>query len=342
MSLRQIAIFLLISGSIAGCGYPPLSNAAPCAVDRSCPTGQHCGADLHCHPGMLDAPVSMMDAGSDGALEPTIDAAAPPDAPPVACSGDSDCQAPPNLCARPGTCDLSVHKCVFPTIDCSGQNTCGLFGSCQGANPQDVCDSGSKSRTCMDFTCQLSTGTCVASARTETVDCNGITNGRVCGDDGQQLSCTSCNYTDVCDTEASQSCTFAHEKCQDDACVREPNETRNLVCSRSGPANPLDVCGPPTMSGCGICLNPSNVCAATGGQQQCTIMHHGCVSGACGSIPGGTGSQSCTPGNQEGQSCGFCGSGQIGDVICVGGACEDRCRDCIRDGEDGDGVVPLC
>ena len=338
MLLRQIAISLLISGIIAGCGYPPLPSVAPCAADGSCPTGQHCEADLHCH---LDAPVSMMDANRDGAPDPTIDAA-PPDAPPVACSGDSDCQTPPNLCANPGTCDLSVHKCVFPTIDCSGQNTCGSFGSCQDANPQDVCDSGSQSRTCMDFTCQPTTGACVATARTETAACNGITNGRACGDDGQQVSCSSCNYSDVCDTEASQSCTFAHEKCQDDVCTRQSNETRNLSCSRPGPANPQDACGAPTTSGCGICLNSSNICADTGGQQQCTITHHGCVSGACGSIPGGTSSQSCTPGSQEGRACGFCGGGQIGDVTCISGVCVNNCTSCIRDGEAGDGVLPRC
>ncbi len=339
MSLRQIAISLLISEMIAGCGYPPLPSVGPCAADGSCPTGQHCEADLRCHPMTLDAPVAMVDADIDGAPDPTVDAAAPPDAPPVACSGDSDCQAPPNLCATPGTCDLSVHKCVFPTIDCSSQNTCGSFGSCQNADPLDVCDSGSKSRTCMDFTCQPSTGACVASARTETVDCNGVTNDRACGDDGQQLSCASCNYTDVCDTEASQTCTFAHEKCQNDVCVRQPNEMRNLTCSRPGPTNPQDACGPPTMSGCGICLNPSNICAPTGGQQQCTITHHGCVSGACGSIPGGTGSQSCTPGNQDGLSCGSCGAGQTGEVSCLGGVCENHCTDCIR---GGDGLVPFC
>jgi hypothetical protein len=336
MSLRKITISLLISGIAAGCGFPPLPNAVPCATDGSCPTGQRCEADLHCHPAMPDAPVSTMDAAGEDAPAPTIDAA-PPDVPAVACSGDSDCQTPPNLCAKPGICDLSVNKCVFPPVDCSEQNTCGPFGSCQNANPQDICDSGSKSQTCMDFTCQPSTGACVGSARIVTVDCSGITDGRACGTDGQQLSCTSCNYADVCDTEASQSCTFVDEKCQNDVCIRQPDEMRNLTCSRSGPANPLDACGPPTASNCGPCRNPSNVCAPTGGEQQCTITHHGCVNGACGSTSG-TGSQSCTPDDQENQPCGFCGAGQGGDVVCLGGVCTNRCIDCIR---DGDGV-PFC
>src|ERR1041384_7114649 len=118
MSPRQIAISLLISGVIAGCGYPSLPSFK------------------------LDGSVSEMDAASDA----PIDAA--PDAAPVACSGDNDCQTPPNLCELPGTCDLSMHKCVFLPKDCSTQNTCGTFGSCGGANPQDACDSGTRSRTC--------------------------------------------------------------------------------------------------------------------------------------------------------------------------------------------------
>lgn len=343
MSLRQIAVALLMSGIIAGCGYPPLPNLASCGADGSCPGGQQCEADLRCHPTMVDAPVSMMDAAG-GSPDGKIDAApidapidAAPDAPSVACSGDGDCQTPPNLCAKPGTCNLSVHECVFPSVDCSSQNTCGSFGSCQNASPGDVCDSGSKSRTCMDFACQLSTGLCVASPRVETVDCNGITNGRACGDDGQQISCTSCDYGDVCDTSASQSCTFAHEKCQSDACVRQSNEVRNLTCTRSGPPNPDDACGAPTVGGCGVCLNPSNLCAATGGQQQCTVTHHGCVSGACGSIPGGTTTQSCTPGSQEGNVCGTCGAGEIGDWTCISGVCVSGCH-CFQ-GDDG---VPRC
>jgi hypothetical protein len=179
----------------------------------------------------------------------------------------------------------------------------------------------------MDFACEPTTGACVAAARIETEDCNGITDGRACGDDGEQISCTSCDYNDVCDTEASQSCKFAHEKCQGDVCARQPDETRNLACSRSGPTNPQDACAPPTMSDCGLCLNPLNVCDAENGQQECTVTHHGCVSGACGSMLGGTGLQSCTPGNQDGKDCGLCPLGTNGSVFCFGGACQSVCVD---------------
>jgi hypothetical protein len=314
MTCHRLALVVCLAAA-AGCFDPRPRVGLLCGPQGECPQGQICSFDGRCQiggpDGPPDAPAGMpgdpIDAPA-GTHDASIDA--PPDAAPVGCQRDADC---------------------------TSQNTCGSFGSCQDGNPQDLCDSGSRSRTCMDFTCQLSTGTCVGSARTETVECNGNTDGRACGVDGQQLSCTSCNYNDVCDTEASQTCTFVREQCQNDACVRQPNEVRNLTCSRPGPANPLDACGPPTTSGCGECLNPSNMCSATGGQQECTVTHHGCVSGACGSIPGGTVSQSCTPGNQNGRVCGQCGAGEIGDWICTGGQCVSQCH-CFQDGEGR----PLC
>ena len=69
MSLRHIAI-LTWTLAIAGCGFPAPPDAVACAADGSCPAGQHCEADLRCHP-----TVSTMDASDDADPGSPIDAA---------------------------------------------------------------------------------------------------------------------------------------------------------------------------------------------------------------------------------------------------------------------------
>jgi hypothetical protein len=240
MTCHRLALVVCLAAA-TNCFDPRHRVGAMCGPQGECPPGQTCDPDRRCQ---IASPGGPSDAQA-GTHDASIDL--PPDAAPVVCERDADCLTPPDACSFRGACDLSVHKCVFPIMDCSRQNTCEPFGSCQNANPQDVCDSGSKSQTCMDFTCQPSTGMCVASARTETVECNGDTNELGCGDDGEQLSCTSCNYTDICDTEASQSCMIVHEKCQNDVCVRQPMPdivphscTRNQDGHLCGP----ETCGP--------------------------------------------------------------------------------------------------
>jgi hypothetical protein len=185
----------------------------------------------------------------------------------------------------------------------------------------------------MDFRCQPTTGACVAEPRVETVDCVGETNGRSCGTDGVLVgdcSDTRCNYADVCDTEATKTCTFAKQKCQSDTCVAQANEVRNLGCTRSGPPNPLDACGAPFNVNCGVCINPNNFCssAASSGAQTCTQIHRGCVSGACGQITGSAVQQTCTPANQDNVPCATC---PLGDTaVCRGGFCDtSTCQTCL-------------
>src|SRR5215831_12732209 len=130
--MRRPIFFALVL--IAGCYNPKFKDQIACGTNGECPPGRMCGADLICHAG------SPEDAAShDGAIDAALhDAAndAMPDAPPVACTSNVDCQNPPDACSVNGVCDPTQHVCMFQRRDCSALTDECNTGTC---NTQTGC-----------------------------------------------------------------------------------------------------------------------------------------------------------------------------------------------------------
>jgi hypothetical protein len=239
MTLLPLAI-------VAGCTKPlPLeSHPCPCVPGYTCDTRYHICVRDDDAPQIPDA----ADTPSDS----------PPDAEPVSCQGNADCQTTPDLCSKPGTCNLTSHTCDFPQVDCatlddecsvgvcdvgSGScdtrarnegNACGAgtvcdsFGPCGGFS--SVCDdSGTRTRKCTDHTCR--SGTCMASSLDEMVTCMRNTNGTTCGPD--QLICDTCIFADDCrETAPPVACTCSSFTCQSGTCEQQDSSC-SQPCTRS-------------------------------------------------------------------------------------------------------------
>lgn len=92
------------------------------------------------------------------------------------------CNTPPNSeCYEPtGTCDPQTGGCSYTMLangTTCASTTCGDWDTCDWDGP--CSNSGSRSRTCTDYTCQ--TGTCTPSQRQDPGDCSRtVANGTSC------------------------------------------------------------------------------------------------------------------------------------------------------------------
>ena len=254
---RIVASFALIA--LAACYDPSYQEGIACGPDRECPSGLICADDGTCRRGGGQE--------SDAATGSADDAAAP-DAAPVDCDGDQDCQSPPSMCLTAGTCDLARGTCDFPAVDCSsldGECTMGVcepatgdcvaqainqdqscgagevcepFGACVATG--DVCaETGSQSRNCSVNTCQA--GACVAQAEVQSAACSLETDGINCGAP-TVTDCGLCNFVGVCTEFGSQTCTCSTFSCANGTCTASPvsctqdcfRETDGNFCPPSG------------------------------------------------------------------------------------------------------------
>jgi len=240
MIYRFVLLFAL-----TGCFNPKFKEQIACGPAGECPHGTTCQTDGKCH---------GADPTPDGNGGP-IDAR--PDAAPVGCQQTSDCATPPDLCSRPGTCDLGTHTCTFPAVDCSGQaDTCNdaacdpaigcmavpahdtatcaattcdpQFGPCGGF--ANTCDStGTHSRNCTNFTCQ--SGNCVGTGAVDTQACTTPTNGVSCGA-STVTNCGFCGNTDKCAETGTMTCTCTTQVCSGDVCTQVPTSCEQ-ACTRN-------------------------------------------------------------------------------------------------------------
>lgn len=273
------------------------------------------------------------------------------DAPPVTCSSDLECQAPPNPCLLAGTCDLSRGVCDFSAVDCSGMtdecNTgvcdlttgacvqaaahedavcgagvvCGVYSACDFT---DFCDSSAvQSRTCTRHACRA--GTCAPETYMETAACSRVTEGSTCMAP-TTTGCGPCGYADVCDESATASCTCTAHTCKADLCT--PTATTCLqACSRDTDGI---TCGSGSVEDCGPCTYPE-ACAEEGAQS-CTCTSFACGAGVCNPA-----SSSCSQSGScsrvtDGMECGSqtCIMDKERPLCCTAaGACTQVCGICI-------------
>jgi hypothetical protein len=204
--------------------------------------------------------------GAEGGAAP--DAQGLPDAAPVGCQGDGDCQQPPDACSTAGTCNLATHTCSFGAIDCSSAgddcndgvcdvhaggcvqrparqgavcgagNLCGPFGACGGFS--GTCDStGTQSRSCTQNTCQA--GACTSSQYTDTQACSRNTDGTTCGSTAVS-NCGACTGSteNGCALDGHHTCTCAAMVCMSDTCQ---TVTTSCVLGGCSTLMPGDQCG---------------------------------------------------------------------------------------------------
>ncbi len=242
--MLRIAVSLALV-VLTACYDPDYRDGIACGPGGSCPSGSICADDGTCRRGggaQDNDAATFADAGGDPGD------AGEPDAAPVDCDGDEDCQSPPTACLLAGSCDLDSNTCRFPSVDCSsldGECTQGVCepssGECvaQAANQDqscgagevcepfgacipggDVCaETGTQSRNCVVNTCQA--GTCVASSETETAACSLDTDGDTCGAP-TVTDCGACSYSTACDELGSQTCTCSTFSCAGGTCTAVP------------------------------------------------------------------------------------------------------------------------
>jgi hypothetical protein len=277
--------------ALAGCFSPKFKDHVNCGPGGECPPGQQCGTDGKCHaPGEFDAPIdsSQFDGRPDG---PPPDAHTP-DAKPVGCQGDGDCQTPPDLCELAGTCDLSTHMCTFPAKDCSSLT--------------DECGTG---------TCQLATGNCVKVPTNENLSC------------GQGLVCPSfgaCGgFANTCANDGTQSRTCQQYACQAGTCT--PHDTpQTQACTRNTDGT---TCQSTDVAGCGACGGFASTCDESG-TMTCTCTTYTCMSGGCQPASSSC-TRSCSR-NTDGDGCGSvkCPDLSFAPKCCLSGVCGFHDPDC--------------
>lgn len=267
-----VALFALIA--LTACYEPSYQEGIACGSDDSCPPGMTCANDGKCRRGdtgtQIDATpeVPTVDSGTVQPGDPDAPLPPVPDAAPVGCDGDDDCAVPPTLCQQPGTCDLEMRTCVFAPVDCSGSDTectrgtcdpsagcvaqpinestpcgagtsCEAFGACSFEG--NVCDeSGVRSRTCTNFTCQ--SGSCVGSSFQDTEECSRDTDGTQNCSPPTVTNCGACDYANVCDQDANQTCTCTSFSCSGGTCTASSSscvqacsrDTDGARCGRNG------------------------------------------------------------------------------------------------------------
>ena len=196
-----------------------------------------------------DASVVVPDSGS-GVVDAAAVDAATPDAGP-ACTSNAECATPPTLCQLAGTCDMAVGRCVFPSVDCTGDSDecnvgscepatgacvkipsfesnpcgavteCGAFADCGGFDVADACDeSGSQSRDCTDFSCAI--GACVGAARVDTQVCERDQDGVTCADTACPGAFGACQFAEFCDHDGTRSRDCTANTCLDATCTATP------------------------------------------------------------------------------------------------------------------------
>ena len=249
---------LLLLLGVAGCFDPTFRSELACDQGR-CPPGYRCGDDDVCR----------RTVGS-------ISDASPPDAAPVTCDGDEDCTDPADPCLVAGPCEEGtcrfaemdcssldgectagvcqegecVAKPVRETLACGDGKVCGGFGACAYA---DTCDeSGTRTRSCTDSTCQA--GACeVGAPYDDTVGCNRDTDGVECMP-STVTGCAACGYTTTCDNDApAVSCTCTDYDCAAGTCVPSSTTCSQDICQRETEGMS---CSPPL----GGCCSPSGNC----------------------------------------------------------------------------------
>jgi hypothetical protein len=346
MMLHRLAFAACLAIAVITCFNPHPAANLMCGPADECPPGQTCGLDGLCHTTGTTVPDA---SPSDGT---PIDAAvdAPPDVPMVQCQGDMDCLTPPDVCSKPGTCNLVSHTCDFGAVDCSSKNddcnvgvcdlgtgscvasarnegnTCGAGTACGPFGPcgdfSSVCDgSGTQTRPCTDHTCR--SGACMASARNEMATCTRSTNGVTCSSPTES-NCNACSgFSDVCDNTGTHNCTCTSFACQNEVCM-PTNVSCTTACTRNTNGT---MCSPNTMT-CNACQFPST-CANSGPDASCTCSSFSCQSGTCEQHDASC-SQPCTR-NRDGFPCGCQQCGMVGTpIFCSGGACTELgiCGDC--------------
>ncbi len=349
--MRTLAFIALLA--VAGCFDPSFQEGIRCGPEGQCPSGLTCGADDRCGSATdADAATNLPDASADARWLPD----AQPDAMPVACTGDPDCQTPPNGCLLPGTCNLETGVCAFGAVDCSSMdgectqgicdtdtgacvavpasegNDCGAVLTCDGfgacAYENGTCDStGSQSRTCTSYSCQL--GTCTASAPfTDTATCTRPTNGTACGSPTQS-NCGACDYGgSTCANSGSQTCnTCVTPTCQSDVCV-DVTTTCSRTCTRNTNGTS---CGS-SVDGCQGC-DWDTACGTTG-DEACTCSAYACSGGSCVVSSQSTCTFACNRAVPVGEFCGCAACGPDGELSV------DRC--CSSSGNCTSGCGTLC
>ena len=291
----------LLAVLLAACFNPKFKDGETCGANGECPPGQSCGTDLKCHaggPGTFDAPDIDAPPGSADAMVDATPPDARVDAMPVGCTGDQDCATPPDKCWNPnGTCDLTQHKCLFTSVDCSGLNsdctagvcdptqgclsqnvreglvcgagtTCGALGACGGFS--SVCDStGTATRTCTDFTCKA--GTCAGTDRSDTQPCTVSTDGNVCSSP-TVTNCGACTgaSSNGCGTDGHEVCTCNTFKCMNDSCQPIGTTCNQTGCVELAVGDSCLITG----SGCPINETRELCCSAT---HTCTVTCAPCA-----------------------------------------------------------------
>jgi hypothetical protein len=290
--LHRLAFLVMVGTAAIGCYNPSFKEGIACGADGACPPGLTCDLDSRCRrPGTIDAPPT----GSvpDAALPDAMPSDAPPDAAPVECQSNDDCQQPPDMCSLPGTCNLASNTCTFVARDCSSLD--------------DACNRG---------LCHPQVG-CVRQAIPDGMDCGA---GTTCTEFGL------CDYSDVCDSNATQSRTCTDNKCQSGTCTRSDRpDTR--ACTRGTNGTLCDQ----RFTNCTACSGSSENGCAFDGNQTCTCTDFVCQSDTCQPASTTTCNHSCAE-LVEGALCAIdpdsCGNGDL-RLCCNGGSCGRPCG-CIE------------
>lgn len=341
--------------AVASCFDPSYQNTA-CSAAGDCPPGFTCDpATDTCKPEGVGIGDGDKDAPTPDAT--TVDAFSPPDAPPdaepVGCTSNSQCQTPPSPCLQPGTCDTTTNECDFPPVDCSSMDSACTVGVCeagtgtcvaQPAAEGDSCEAptvencgtcgnfngecgedGTQACTCTSFTCQ--SGACTASATSCDRPCSRSTTGNSCGAGQTIESCGSCSYSSTCDNTGSQNCTCTNFTCGGGTCNAGAPFTCPQACNRNTNG---DTCG----AGLGEVVTQgscqySSTCderAETSGR---TCRDNRCDSGTCNRGSTYACERSCSR-NTDGNLCGArsCGTNRVIDLCCNSGACNVECGIC--------------
>jgi len=325
------------------CKKEELEDCANCPADCGCPEGSSCDAGVCCTPfcggkecgddgcggscgecatGVCDGAVCQKGAGCEAAAG-------------VKGCGGFTCEA--CVCALDAYCcdtewdDVCVGECINDCEACvapvAGNNLCDKGETCT-ANPEDCpCGPGTK---CENDVCVESVGPCEPSC-----------DGKVCGSDGCNGSCGTCDAGLICKLGQCVVCTpdCTDMECGDDGCGGSCGECAEGTACKAGKCECVPKCTGLDCGddGCGgSCGDCQAGFACNAGKCECAPQCDGkdCggdgCGGSCGACDAGKvcntdGLCECTPAC-EGKTCGDDGcGGQCGTCVapqtCVDGAC---------------------
>ncbi len=316
-------------------------------VDSRCAEGEVCIAATGCQP---ESACNAEDCADALRVALTCQVGACQDD--GTCLGETTCAAGESCCGD-GTC-----------MDCDDGNPC-TEDSCDPSGcvhmPLDgtPCDDGdfcTGTEVCSAGTCRSSGDPCESPTFCNVDRCVGCRNAGDCPDDIVPPF-GSCDYSDVCDTNAIRRRTVTSFSCVAEECVgSDSEETDNCMRSTTN-----DVCGSDSVGPWTSCGGFSNTCDETGTRTRDRTIFR-CGGGTCGSSTSpdppsacnrDTDGTMCMPTNTP--SWGACG--EFSDMCdetgvqrrtittydCAGGSCngtdEDRMRDCTRDTDDRSGCA---